>query len=53
MSEYREPHVGETDEQYVEYKTDHDNLFNNLEEKLKKAWAGFMKDELNTKEAEK
>ena len=36
---YREQLVGETDEQYAEYKQTHDNLFNNLEEKLNKAEA--------------
>ena len=43
---YREQFVGETDEQYEEYKTGHDNLFNNLEEKLKKAEVTFIKDDL-------
>ena len=43
---YREQLVGETDEQYAEYKIVHDNLFNNLEEKLKKAEVTFMKDDL-------
>ena len=45
---YREQLVRETDEQYAEYKIGHDNLFNNLEEKLKKAEVTFIKDDLKT-----
>ena len=43
---YREQFVGETDEQYGEYKKAHDNLFNNLEEELAKARIGFTKNDL-------
>lgn len=46
VTTYREQLVGETDEQYAEYKIGHDNLFNNLEENLKKAKVTFMKDDL-------
>lgn len=43
---YREQFVGETDKQYEEYKAGHDSLFNNLEEKLKKAEVKFTVNDL-------
>lgn len=46
ITTYREQLVGETDEQYAEYKQAHDNLFNNLEEKLNKAEVTMMKNDL-------
>lgn len=52
VSEYREQFVGETDEQYAEYKIAHDNLFNNLAVKLVKAEIGFMKNGLKDAIAE-
>ena len=46
VTTYREQMVGETDEQYAEYKRVHDNLFNNLKDKFNKAEVTFIKNDM-------